>query len=148
MQVEAILRAKGHQVETIEPEATVVRVIQRLVSRGVGAIVVSKDGKRVDGLVSERDIVQGLHKFGTSLNEMRAKDIMSKNVVTCSPDDPITRAMSDMTRSRSRHLPVLREGILCGIISVGDVVKHRLEELELETNVLRDHYIAARYYRS
>lgn len=144
MRVESILQAKGSQVETIEPEATVTMVIQRLISRGVGAVVVSRDGKSVDGLISERDIVQGLHRFGSSLIGMRAREIMSRNVPTCPPDTPIARAMSDMTRSRSRHLPVVQDGILCGIISVGDVVKNRLQELELETNVLRDHYIAGR----
>lgn len=144
MRVESILRAKGSQVDTIEPEASVGRAVQMLVSRGVGALVVSRDGRRVDGIVSERDIVRGLHKLGTTLNEMRAADIMSKNVLTCTPEDPITRAMAEMTRSRSRHLPVVRDGVLCGIISVGDVVKHRLEELELESSVLRDHYIATR----
>ncbi len=143
MRVETILLAKGSQVETIDPEATVARVIEKLLYRGVGAIVVSGDGKRVNGVISERDVVQGLHMFGASVTEMRARQIMSKNVPVCTPDESITRVMVQMTRNRSRHLPVVREGILCGIVSVGDVVKHRLEELELETSVLRDHYIAA-----
>ncbi len=143
MRVETILLAKGSQVETIDPEATVARVIEKLLYRGVGAIVVSGDGKRVNGVISERDVVQGLHMFGASVTEMRARQVMSKNVPVCSPDDSITRVMVQMTRNRSRHLPVVRDGILCGIVSVGDVVKHRLEELELETSVLRDHYIAA-----
>lgn len=144
MRVEDILQAKGTGVETIGPEASMVMVIHTLVSRGVGAVVVSKDGNTVEGLISERDIVKGLHRFGSGVREMRAREIMSRNVPTCSPEDPIQRAMAEMTRSRSRHLPVVRGNALCGIISVGDVVKHRLEELELETNVLRDRYIAGR----
>ncbi|CAN5856221.1 CBS domain-containing protein [soil metagenome] len=144
MKVESILLAKGSQVETVEPEASVTRVIEKLIYRGVGAMVVSRDGKRLEGIISERDVVQGLHTFGASLTEMRAREIMSKGVPVCSPDDPITRVMAEMTRSRNRHLPVMKDGVLCGIVSVGDVVKLRLEELELETSVLRDRYIAGR----
>lgn len=142
MKVESILLAKGSEVVTVDPEATVSRVIEKLIYRGVGAVVVSKDGKRLEGIISERDVVQGLESFGGSLTGMNARQIMARGVPVCTPDDPITRVMAEMTRSRSRHLPVLRDGILCGIVSVGDVVKLRLEELELETSVLRDHYIA------
>jgi CBS domain-containing protein len=144
MKVERILQGKGSHVETIDPEASVARVIDKLIYRGVGAVVVSKDGKKVDGIISERDVVQGLHTFGAALPEMRARQIMSKGVAVCTPDEPITRVMSEMTRSRSRHMPVLEDGALCGIVSVGDVVKHRLEEIQLETSVLKDHYIAGR----
>lgn len=144
MKVESVLLAKGSQVETVDPEATVARVIEKLIYRGVGAVVVSRDSKKLEGIISERDVVQGLMDFGTSLTEMRAREIMSKGVPVCSPDDPITRVMAEMTRSRSRHLPVLRDGILCGVVSVGDVVKLRLEELDLETSVLRNRYIVGR----
>lgn len=144
MKVKNILLAKGSNVETVDPEATVTRVIEKLMYRGIGAVVVSRDGKRLEGIISERDVVQGLHTFGASVTEMRAREIMSKGVSVCSPEDPITRVMAEMTRSRSRQLPVLKEGVLCGIVSVGDVVKLRLEELELETSVLGDRYIAGR----
>ncbi|MDQ4148900.1 MAG: CBS domain-containing protein [Actinomycetota bacterium] len=144
MKVEGILEAKGTDVETVEPDARVETVVHRLMSREIGAIVVSKDGARVDGVISERDVVRGLEKYRERVLEMRARDIMSRNVLVCYPEDSLKRVMSDMTRTRSRHLPVLRDGVLCGIISVGDVVKHRLEEIELETGVLRDHYILSR----
>ncbi len=160
MRVESILQAKGSRVETMEPKSTIAGVIHRLTSQRIGAIVVSKNGKSVDGIVSESDIVQALDRFGNALNEMHARDVMS-SVPTCSPDDPIVEAMSKMTHSRSRHLPVVRNGMLCGIISLGDVVKqrleelelqnnvvkHRLEELELQNNVLTDQYIAGRAAR-
>lgn len=118
MRVESILQAKGSRVETMEPKSTVSAVIHRLTSQGIGAIVVSNNGKGVDGIVSESDIVRALDKFGNALPEMYARDIMS-SVPTCSPDDPIVHAMSKMTHSRSRHLPVVRNGVLCGIISLG-----------------------------
>jgi CBS domain-containing protein len=144
MKVESILQGKGSQVVTIEPEASMSIVIHRLMSMGIGTIVVSNDGTSVTGLISERDVVNGLNKHRERVLEMKARDIMSKDVPVCSPDDTIKRAMSQMTATRSRHLPVVQDGELRGIISVGDVLKHRLEEMELEANVLRDHYIAGR----
>lgn len=144
MKVENILQGKGSQVVTIEPESSMSIVIHRLMSMGIGAVVVSKDGVHVSGLISERDVVDGLNKFKERVVDMKARDIMSRDVPVCSADDPISRVMSQMTTTRSRHLPVVRNGELYGIISIGDVVKHRLEEMELEANVLRDHYIAGR----
>jgi predicted transcriptional regulator len=143
MKVENILQVKGSQVVTIEPEASMSIVIHRLMSMGIGAVVVSKDGVHVNGLISERDVVDGLNKHKERVVDMKARDIMSRDVPVCSADDSIKRVMSQMTTTRSRHLPVVRNGELYGIISIGDVVKHRLEEMELEASVLRDHYIAS-----
>ena len=97
---------------------------------------------KVADVVSERDIVLGLADRGARLLESTVREVMSKRVTTCAPADPLVQVMADMTRQRVRHLPVVSEGRLAGIISIGDVVKARLEELEMETNVLRDAYLA------
>ncbi|MGH9183492.1 MAG: CBS domain-containing protein [Acidimicrobiales bacterium] len=144
MKVESILKSKGRTVETIAPDASIPLVVHRLTTLGIGALVVSRDGQRLEGIVSERDIVRGLARHGSRLMELRAADIMSKQVRACEPDDTITHVMAEMTRSRNRHLPVLEEGRLCGVVSIGDVVKNRLEELEMEATVLRDAYRAGR----
>jgi CBS domain-containing protein len=144
MRVEAILRAKGHAVETIRPDAKVQMAVHRMRMQNVGALVVCRDGERVEGVLSERDLVRGLARHGADLLEMSVVAIMSRNVPTCGPDDSLAFVMDQMTRTRQRHLPVLEAGTLCGIVSIGDVVKHRLEEMELETHVLRDAYLTHR----
>jgi CBS domain-containing protein len=144
MTVEMILRAKGREVETIGGEATVTMAIHVLTTKGIGALVVSSDGERVDGVVSERDIVRGLARFGADILGMRVSEIISRPVPACAPSDSVRHVMAEMTRTRQRHLLVVDETKLAGIVSIGDVVKRRLEELELETNVLRDAYIAHR----
>lgn len=141
MRVEEILRAKGRAVETIRPDAKMLMAVHRMRMQNVGALVVSRDGERVDGVVSERDIVRGLTSHGADLLEMSVVAVMSRAVPTCSPTDSLVAVMAQMTRTRNRHVPVVEDGRLCGIVSVGDVVKHRLEEMELETSVLRDAYL-------
>ena len=141
MNVENILMQKGADVATIGPEATIRRAADWLRAKNIGALVVTTDNA-VLGIISERDIVRALSQFGEAVASMSVKDIMTHGVVTVAPGDGINRVMSLMIRHRVRHLPVLRNGELAGIISIGDVVKHRLDDLELETNVLRDVYIA------
>ncbi len=143
MRVEGILKTKGRGVEIAAPDTDLRVVLHKLSALGIGALVVSPDGRAIMGTISERDVVRALNKHGAALLDLQAKDIMSRKVPTCSPDDLLQRVMADMTRSRHRHIPVVDEsGFLCGLVSIGDVVKHRLEEMELETNVLRDAYIA------
>jgi CBS domain-containing protein len=145
MNVDSILKAKGRDVETIHPDGDLRLALHRLASRGIGALVVTPDGTTVDGTISERDVVRGLNKHGAALLDLPASAVMSRHAPTCSPSDTLQHVMAEMTRSRHRHLPVLDgDGHLCGIISIGDVVKHRLEEMELEASVLRDAYIARR----
>ena len=144
MKVEAILAAKGRRVDTTPPGTKIAEAVQEMMTRGIGALVVSSDGERVEGVISERDIVRGLARAGAAMLRMAVSEVMSRSVPVCSPQDTITHVMTEMTRSRHRHLPVLDAGKLCGIVSIGDVVKNRLEELELETAVLRDAYIAHR----
>ncbi len=144
MNVESILKAKGHSVETIRPDALVELATHRLASKGIGALVVSADGQRLEGVLSERDVVRGLVKHGPRLLEMPVSTVMTKGAPVCSPDSSIRDAMAEMTRTRHRHLPVVQDGVLRGLLSIGDVVKHRLEEMELEASVLRDAYIVGR----
>lgn len=144
MKVRDILSTKGHAVETIRPDARIDLAVHRLSGLHIGALVVSADGRRFEGVLSERDVVRGLAKHGARLMEASVSAVMSKSVPVCSPDSTIKEAMAEMTRSRHRHLPVVEDGVLCGVLSIGDVVKHRLEEMELEASVLRDAYIAHR----
>jgi CBS domain-containing protein len=144
MKVENILQSKGWTVETISGGASLAQAIHRLTSAAIGALVVSEDGETIEGTISERDIVWALSRQGPAVLDLNVSDCMMRGGPVCSPDTPVQEAMADMTRWRQRHLPVVRDGKLCGLLSLGDVVKHRLDELELEANVLRDTYISRR----
>jgi len=143
MSIERILRRKGTDVTTIGPEANIKSAAGWLRAKNIGALVVTS-GNAVLGLISEREIVDAFSRYGETAGSMPVSEIMRHGVITVSPTDTVSHVMSLMTRHRVRHMPVLRDGNLVGIISIGDVVKHRLEDLELETNVLRDVYNAAR----
>ncbi|KAE8763959.1 CBS domain-containing protein [Georgenia thermotolerans] len=136
MRISDVLRRKGATVTTIPGDATVSEVIELLVTQRIGAVVVSDDGARVDGIVSERDIVARLHAGGTAPGEVRVRDIMSADVVTCGLEDDLESLARTMTDRRVRHLPVVAEGRLAGIVSIGDVVKQRLDELQDERDEL------------
>ena len=141
MNVRDMLGQKGDNVATVRPDATVDTALHKLKLEGVGALVVSEDQQTVAGIISERDIVRGLPDHGANLLSMKVSELMTKSVKTCKPDDKIQDIMLEMTRSRFRHMPVVSDGKMCGIISIGDVVKSRLEELETETHVLRDYIV-------
>lgn len=141
MKVASILRAKGSAVETTPPEAPLATVAHRLRDLGIGALVVSEDGTTLLGLIAERDLVTGLAEHGARLLERRVADVMTRAVVTCGLEDSITAVMARMTRFRVRHVPVVEAGRLCGLISLGDVVKYRLDELETEANILREAFL-------
>jgi CBS domain-containing protein len=143
MSIESILRRKGTEVTTIAPEASVKSATDWLRAKNIGTLVVTS-GNAVLGLISEREIVHAFSRYGETATSMPVKETMQYGVTTVSPDESVTRVMNLMTRHRVRHTPVLRGGNLAGIVSIGDIVKYRLEELELETNVLRDVYNAAR----
>lgn len=143
MHVAEILKTKGNKVVTVRPDLGIEHLAQRLKLEGIGAAVVSASGTTVDGIISERDIVRALADYGAGgLAEKTAADLMTRAVVTCTPDDTISHVSKVMTRRRIRHLPVVDDGRLAGIVSIGDVVRHRLDELELETNVLRDYAVS------
>ena len=137
MNVETILRAKGNAVATIRPDETVGAAVKDLISRNIGALVVSEDGETVSGIVSERDIVHGLADHGPALLSLKVAEIMTRRVVTCDPSDSVDQLMAEMTNRRIRHFPVVQDGQLRGIVSIGDVVKNRLDEVEYEARSLR-----------
>ena len=143
MTIESILRRKGTSVRTIAPEASIKRAADWLRAENIGALVVTSENA-VLGLISEREIVHAFSRHGDTAGSMLVKEIMQSGVTTVSPDESVNRVMKLMTQYRVRHMPVLSGGKLVGIVSIGDVVKHRLQDLELETNVLRDVYNAAR----
>jgi CBS domain-containing protein len=143
MSIESILRRKGTDVTTINPEASTKSAADWLRARNIGALVVTS-GNAVLGLISEREIVHAFSRYGEAAASMPVRETMQYGVTTVSPDESVNRVMNLMTHHRVRHMPVVRGDKLAGIVSIGDVVKHRMEDLELETNVLRDVYNVAR----
>lgn len=139
MKVQDILQEKGRRVVTVPPSATLQTLAQLLKLERVGAIIVSQDGKTIEGIISERDLAWGFAEHGADLVNMHVTDIMTRSVVTCSPDDAIASIAKIMTDRRLRHVPVRSNDELVGVVSIGDVVKHRLDEMRLEADVLRDY---------
>ncbi|HEY4994511.1 MAG TPA: CBS domain-containing protein [Nakamurella sp.] len=132
MRVKDVLARKGAAVATIGPGAAVSAVIASLAEHGIGALVVSSDGKCIEGIVSERDVVRALNTYGAELLGMRVRQIMTADVHTCVPTDEIRTLALTMTDKRFRHMPVAANGVLSGIVTLGDVVKSRVDELETE----------------
>jgi CBS domain-containing protein len=139
MNVTAILSSKGSSVVTIEPTATLSAATAKLAEKKIGALVVTGAEGRVVGILSERDVVRAIAGSGERAMQAPLTDVMTRKVVTCRAGDTITSIMEQMTAGKFRHLPVVEDGKLSGIISIGDVVKHRLWELEQEQNALRDY---------
>lgn len=142
MTIQSILDRKGNAVFTTKPTATVKDAADQMRKHSVAALVI-QSGDAIMGMVSEHDIVSAVSRFGGLALSMSVMDVLTRVLVTVAPGDSIKRTMSLMTHHRVRQLPVIADGKLAGIVSIGDVVKHRLEDLELESNVLRDAYIAA-----
>ena len=143
MKVSALLDDKGTEVVTISPTATVGEAVGLLARKGIGALVVSEDGERILGIVSERDVVRRLHTAAAGITALSVGELMSTAVHTCTPDDDIESLMRTMTDRRVRHVPVVVAGKLAGLVSIGDVVKRRIVELERDRRELLD-YITAR----
>jgi CBS domain-containing protein len=137
MNVETILRNKGDWVATIRPDETIADAVETLNRERIGALVVSADGTSVDGILSERDIVTALDDYGAALLSRPVDEIMTRNVITCDPVDTVQELMAEMTNRRCRHIPVIKDGRLRGIVSIGDLVKNRLDEVEFEAHSLR-----------
>jgi CBS domain-containing protein len=143
MKVESVLRTKGRDVVTIQPWSTIGDAVDRLLGPPrIGCLVVTGVPKGLSGMITERDIIRGLKRFGRSLLEQRVSELMLRRVPTCAPGDPLAQVMVTMTDTRLRHIPVLEDGELAGLVSIGDVVRARLDEMELEAGVLRDLYAA------
>lgn len=140
MRISEILRRKGDSVVTIAPDATVRDLLQRLAEYNIGAVVVSGTGHTIEGIVSERDVVRRL-VGGAAVLDAPVSAIMTSEVHTCGPNDTVDQLMRLMTEQRFRHVPVVADGVLLGLVSIGDVVKSRIGELEFEREQL-EHYIA------
>lgn len=137
MRISDILRSKGNVVSTVLPDATVRQLLAELAEHNIGALVVSADGESIVGIVSERDVVRQLHEHGAALLDSPVSQIMTPDVRTASTDEDVESLRATMTDHRIRHVPVVSEGKLVGIVSIGDVVKSTISELETE----REHLV-------
>ncbi|RJK95391.1 CBS domain-containing protein [Vallicoccus soli] len=144
MLVSRLLAAKGTDVVTVAPETPVRDLVDLLTGRRIGAVVVSLDGARVTGIVSERDVVAALAAHGAGALDLPVAAIATPDVRTAAPSTTVEELMVLMTTQRVRHVPVLADGALAGIVSIGDVVKHRIDELERERTALQDYVAQAR----
>ena len=142
MFVSDILEQKGGLVYTVTPGTTVSQVAKQLSTRRIGSVLVMDGSDALAGIISERDLVRAIASHGIAALELEASRVMTRDVVTCDPDDSIDHVMSTMTRGRFRHLPVVRHGELLGVVSIGDVVKARLEEAKHETEALKAYIVA------
>jgi CBS domain-containing protein len=139
MNVTTILSAKGGDVISIEPTATLETAVRMLAERRIGALLVLGPDRRVIGILSERDIVRVLAEQGAGVLAQPAAQVMTRKVVTCSPSDTVDVLMERMTTGKFRHVPVVEQDRVIGVISIGDVVKHRVKEIEQESAALRDY---------
>jgi CBS domain-containing protein len=139
VQISQVLRHKGREVATIDGAESVRTALAMLAEHGIGALVVSSDGRRVEGIVSERDVARGLHSRGAELLTEPVSSVMTAQVHTCSPHASVHELAQTMTDHRVRHVPVVDDGALIGIVSIGDVVKARLDELEDERKHMVDY---------
>jgi CBS domain-containing protein len=144
MRISDVLRVKGTQVVTISPDTKVRHLLAVLAEHRIGAVIVSLDGTSVDGIASERDIVRALAERGAAVLSEPVTAIYTAEVHTVTPQTPIEEVMRMMTVRRVRHAPVLVDGSLRGIVSIGDVVKNRIDELEYERSALTDYITGAR----
>jgi len=142
MFVSDILSQKGGVVFTVTMATSVAEIAQQLGTRRIGSVLVMADSDTVEGIVSERDLVSAMSLHGAAALELEARQVMTRDVVTCHPDDSIDHVMEVMTTGRFRHLPVVHRGELLGIVSIGDVVKARLEEARHESEALRAYIVA------
>jgi CBS domain-containing protein len=136
MKISDVVRRKGDLVVTVRPEETVARLLALLEEHRIGAVVVSEDGATVAGIVSERDVVRHLHRKGAAVLEQPISAIMTAEVQTCGPEEGIEQLARTMTDRRIRHVPVVVDGRLTAIVSIGDIVKHRIDELQAERDQL------------
>ncbi|MFN3868303.1 MAG: CBS domain-containing protein [Hyphomicrobiaceae bacterium] len=139
MNVAAILKAKGRLVTTAQATDSVEDVARKMAGKRIGAIVIVNDGGAVQGIVSERDIVRGIGEKGPEILRRPVGELMTKSVITCSEHNSLDEMMSVMTQGRFRHVPVVVDGQLAGIISIGDVVKHHIAEVQLEVTAMREY---------
>jgi len=143
MTVSTILANKGHDVVTIEPGANLADAVQVLTEKRIGAALILGADHRVVGIISERDIVRALAERGAAALAEPVSQTMTRKVETCNENEPISKIMERMTEGKFRHVPVVTQGRLVGIVSIGDVVKHRLHEMERESTAMREYILSA-----
>jgi CBS domain-containing protein len=139
MNVKAILAAKGGDIISIEPTADLTAAARLLGTHRIGAVLIRGAGGRLAGILSERDIVRAIAEQGAAALTLPVANVMTRNVTTCGEDDTIASIMEQMTAGKFRHMPVLAKGKLIGLVSIGDVVKYRVGEIEQESEALRDY---------
>lgn len=139
MTVKSILQEKGSHIHTVRPFATVSEAVRTFMIEDIGALVVSHDDKTVEGILSERDVVIGIAEYGESVLAKPVSFLMTHDVQTCTPDDRITDIKRIMSARRIRHLPVIENGALCGMVSILDVVGERLEEVEADASAMQSY---------
>jgi CBS domain-containing protein len=143
MSVARILATKGRDVVTTQPHRTLLEVVQLLGEKGIGAVVVADPNRRVLGIISERDVIRALSHDGPAALDHAVSKHMTAKVFTVSEDTPVERVMETMTHGRFRHVPVTVDGLLVGLVSIGDVVKYHVNEIENEHRALRDYITTA-----
>jgi CBS domain-containing protein len=143
MTVKAILSRKGSDVLTIEPTATLAAAVEVLAARRIGAVVITGPDRQVIGILSERDIVRAFAASGPAALDQQVGQVMTRKVMTCTEAETVASLMERMTEGKFRHLPVVERGRLVGIVSIGDIVKHRLGEMEKESSALREYILTA-----
>ena len=143
MSVRLLLQRKSGDIVTISPEASLTEAVACLAEHRIGAVMALSAGGQLEGILSERDVVRILAEKGPDILASPVSSVMTRAVVTCTPDEAIPLIMERMTRGRFRHVPVVEAGKIIGIISIGDVVKHRVEEMERESAELRDYIMTA-----
>ena len=140
MNVEHILARKGREVKTIRPDVSVAEALRRLRAEGIGSLVVSENGTNLAGILSDRDILDAIADHGIDVLGESVRSVMTEKVFTCSRDDRVSALMALMTNRRIRHIPVVeKDGRLCGMVSIGDVVKQRLDDIQGEADALREY---------
>ncbi|MCL4768269.1 MAG: CBS domain-containing protein [Hyphomicrobiaceae bacterium] len=142
MNVAAILKGKGRAVATARPETLLQAIVEKLTAKRIGAIVIVGANGAVGGIISERDIIRAVAERGAASLQQPVSEFMTRQVVICSEADTLDQLMATMTAGRFRHIPVVEDGALVGIVSIGDVVKHHIAEVEMEASALRTYLLA------
>jgi CBS domain-containing protein len=143
MTISVILAGKGREIVTIEPNASIAEAVHLLAERKIGAALILGADRYIAGIISERDIVRALAERGSAALDEPVSRTMTRKVETCNENEPVANIMERMTAGKFRHMPVVAQGRLVGVVSIGDIVKHRLREMETEHVAMRDYILTA-----
>lgn len=137
MNVAAILKSKGRAVATAKPEVTLLEISQKLAQKKIGAIIIVGEAGKLSGIISERDVIRAISEHGAEALKLPVSKVMTKTVIRCMESSVLDELMEIMTKGRFRHLPVVEDDKLVGIVSIGDIVKHHIAEVEMEVTAMR-----------